>query len=325
MLEARGVVMHDATLSAYLQGVAARLWEQVHTDLGTPTVMCFMDTHIEAYAFPNGHCFLSTGMLDALENESQLAMILAHEMIHYARQHTAVLYHHFQKTAPPIDRRDPDRNTMAGRQAIQHQIEQAEHEADSEGLSVLNAAGYCQAEVLPLMSNLMKYMLDHGHSETVGQLEQRAALFKRQMEQGHGRQPFEISSDTDPDDYRAGIAPALMANAQIAMCRGDWAQADKSISGFLLSKPEDAGAYYLKGEMLRRQNGGGHENPCIGSYEKALKIDPTFPPAHRALGELYYKAGRYQKAKPYFEAFLSLAPQDQNREYIKGYLRQCQN
>jgi uncharacterized protein HemY len=57
----------------------------------------------------------------------------------------------------------------------------------------------------------------------------------------------------------------------------------------------------------------------------ALKIDPKFPLAHRALGELHFKAGRYQMAKPYFEAFLSLAPQDDAREYIKGYLRQCLN
>lgn len=324
-LEARGVVLCDASLSSYLQDVAGRLWKQVPSDLDSPTIRVFMDTGIEAYAFPNGHCFLSTGMLDVLENESQLAMILSHEMVHYARQHTAALYNHFQKTVPSIGRQDTGRNTMAGRRAIQEKIDAAEHQADSEGLSILKAAGYCEAEVLPLMSKLMKRMQDRGHSETVGQLEQREAFFRLRVGKEPGRPPGSMSTETDRDGYLDHIAPALIANAQIALRRGDWDQADRSICKFLVSNPEDARAHYLKGEVLRRQNGGANDNPCIGSYQKALKIDPTFPLAHRALGEWYYKAGRYQMAKPYFEAFLSLAPQDHAREYIKGYLRQCQN
>jgi beta-barrel assembly-enhancing protease len=313
-LESRGVVLCDAALSSYLQGVAGRLWKQVPTDLASPIIEVIKDTRIEAYAYPNGRCFLSTGMLDVLENENQLAMILAHEMVHYARQHTAALYNHFQKIVPQIDR-----------QAVQQRIDTAEHQADSEGLSILKAAGYGDTEVLPLMSNLMKRMLDQGHSETVGQLEQRAAYFKMRVGQDHDRPPGALATDTDPDSYLDRIAPALMANAQIALRRGEWDQAGRSISKYLASKPEDARAYYLKGEMLRRQHVGGHDNPCIGSYEKALTIDPDFPLAHRALGELHYKAGRYQMAKPYFEAFLSLAPLDNAREYVKGYLRQCQN
>jgi predicted Zn-dependent protease len=324
-LEARGVVLHDAPLSSYIMDVAGRLWKQVSSDLDSPTIRIFMDTGIEAYAFPNGHCFLSTGMLELIENESQLAMILSHEIVHYARQHTASLYNHFQKTTLPIDRQDAGRNSMAGRRTIQKQIDAAEHQADSEGLSILKAAGYCEAEVLPLMCNLTKRMQDRGHSETVGQLEKRAAFFKLRVGKDRKRHPGPMSAETDREGYLDRIAPALMANAQIALRRGEWDQADRSICKFLDSRPEDARAHYLKGEMLRRQNSNANDNPCIGSYQKALNIDPTFPLAHRALGEWYYKAGRYQMAKPYFEAFLSLAPEDKAREYIKGYLRQCQN
>ena len=84
MMEERGIVLGEASLTAYLQGVTDRLWKEVScAGLSTPIVKVVMDTPIDAFAYPNGHCFLSTGILDVLDNESQLAMVLSHEMVHY--------------------------------------------------------------------------------------------------------------------------------------------------------------------------------------------------------------------------------------------------
>ena len=324
-LEQRGVVLADASLSTYLQSVAERLWKQVPTSLDAPTVNVVMDTQIEAYAYPNGYCFVSTGMLDVLENESQLAMILAHEMVHYSRQHTEALYSHFQQETAHAAGQATDRYTQAVSVEVRHRIDAAERQADNEGLSILKTAGYDEAQVLPMMANLIERMRDRGDVETVGQLEQRAAFFGQRIGLDHKNQPEIIPADSVLDGYRNHIKPALIANTKVALRSGDWEQADRSICKVLASNPQDASAYYLKGEIMRRQNGSDGNNPCIESYEKALEIDPSFPPAHRALGMLHYKAGRYRAAKPYFEAFLALAPQDDAGAYIKGYLRQCPN
>lgn len=323
-LEQRGVVLSDPALSRYLQGVVERLWKQVPTSLSTPTVKVIVDTQIDAYAYPNGVCFLSTGMLDVLKNESQLAMILAHEMVHYTRQHTAALYNHFHKTVPQADMPAADRNKAAAQMTVKQKIDAAEAQADSEGLVIFSAAGYCQSEILKLMSNLVLATSDRTGPESVSELKRRAAFFTEQVAQNRQKTPCEVSTDAALD-YLDRVAPALMANSQCALRYGNWDLANKCISKLLVSEPQSARAHYLQGEALRRQHRGDQNNLCIGSYEKALKIDPSFPLAHRALGEWYYRAGRHQKAKPYFEAFLSLAPQDHAREYIKGYLRQCQN
>jgi len=150
-------------------------------------------------------------------------------------------------------------------------------------------------------------------------------LIQTLLPEGRRKASASLESDGPHAFYLNHIAPALVANAQVALQRGDWDQADCSISKFLLLRPDDARAYFIKGEILRRQNDRQDENQCVGYYEKALNIDPKFPLAYQALGELHYKAGRYQTAKPYFEAFLHLAPQDDAGEYIKGYLRQCRN
>lgn len=324
-LEQRGVVLYEASLSSYLQIVAERLWEQVPTDLTTPTVKVVMDPRMQAYAYPNGYCFLSTGILARLENEDQLAMILAHEMVHYVRQHTAALYDHFQMSSRSTGLPYADQGQSAGGLAMKEKIDAAEYQADDEGLTILKAAGYCETEALTLMSNLLDSLRNQGSSETVGRLESRIETIKTRVGRTRNRMSFKSASPGNPYLFLNRIAPALMANAQAAITCGDWNQADQSISKFLALKPDNARAHFLRGEVLRRRNDGDDKNQCIGPYLMALKIDPEFPMAHRALGELHYKAGRFQTAKPYFEAFLSLAPQDDAIPFIKGYLQQCRD
>jgi len=282
---------------------------------------------MQAYAYPNGYCYLSTGILDRIENEDQLAMILAHEMVHYARQHTAALYDHFQMSIHSTGLPYADQCQAASGLAMKQKIDAAEYQADDEGLAILMAAGYCPAEVLSLMSNLMNSLQRQGAIEPVERLGTRIKTMQVRIGQTQDCISCRSATDSSHGLFLNRIAPALMANAQAALTCGDWNQADQSLSKFLALKPENAHAYYLKGEILRRRNDGGDDakNKCIGSYKKALKIDPEFPLAHRALGELHFKAGRFQTARPYFEAFLSLAPQDDSSEFIKGYLRQCQN
>jgi len=325
MLDQRGVILKNSSLSGYLQVVVERLWKQVPSHLSVPTVKIIADTRIEAHAYPNGVCFLSTGMLDVLENESQLAMILAHEMVHYARQHTVALYSHFQPASLPSDSRGMKGGGSASDMVMRDTVEAAERQADREGLAIIQAAGYCDKEVLPLMARLVRCMLDQGHPERVSQLNKRAERFNVLVNQEGENRTGSRSTGTDANGYRDSVAPALVANAERALRGGDWCQAERSINRFLESEPLNARAYYLKGEILRRKNGSRPDDACIGAYEKALEIDPTFQLTHRALGELYYKSGRYQMAKPYFEAFLNLAPRDAASPFIKGYLKQCQN
>ena len=325
MLDQRGVILKDPSLSQYMQAVVERLWQQLPSPLSRPTVSIIEDTRIDAHAYPNGVIFLSTGILDLVENESQLAMVLAHEMIHYARQHTYALYNHFQPAPLPGDRPETDSGGSADTLAIRPIIDAAERQADREGLAIVQAAGYCEQEVLPLMSLFVNSMLDRDQPESVPRLNERAACFQALVNQKGAHPSGCASADTDPHRYLHRIAPALMANAQCAVRGGDWDQARRSISKVLDAEPHNGRAYYLRGEVLRRQYRSGSEAACMDAYEKAFEVDPTFPPTLRALGELHFKAGRYQKAKPYFEAFLNLAPEDTASAFITGYLEQCQN
>ena len=324
VLEQRDIILEDSSVSNYLQAVADRLWEQAPSDLDAPTVKIVIDARAQAYAYPNGFCFLTTGLLNQIENEDQLAMIIAHEMVHYFRQHTMALYDQFHNPVPDAASGNTHPNQVIRKRTIVQIIATAEYQADTEGLAMVSAAGYCQSEVLALTSNLIACMQDQGNVKTARQLQSRLAVMTSLIHPTRKKTDCAPVTDGASDAFLTRIAPALIAHTQVTLQRGDWHEADKSVSKYLRFNPNDARAYYLRGEIVRRRNDSDSQQQCIGWYQKALNINPGFPMALRALGEWYFKAGQYQTAKPYFEDFLSLAASDDACEYVKGYLRQCQ-
>ena len=324
VLEQRGVILHDASLTRYLQTVADKLWEQIPTALDPPVVMVIADPRLQAFTYPNGYCYLSTGILALASNEDQLAMIVSHELVHYAHQDSVKLYSHIQTTSFKKNGIQAGHwHRAVASRGIKGEIDAAEQRADEEGLSILRKSGYCEREAAALMHAFMKTPQIQGDPESEAYFKIRAQFMEAQLAHVDSRSCCSPETPDSPDAYWARIAPALMANARAALQGGDWDQADDSVSKFMTWKPDDARANYIKGELLRRRNDDAGKKQCIGYYEKALRNDPGFSLAYRALGELHFKAGRYDAARPYFETFLSLAPRDDASKYIEGYLDRC--
>ena len=83
-LEKSGKVYDDPLLEEYLTRIADRLVGEEIKDAGGPgiRVTVFRDPTLNAFAMPNGRTYIHTGLLARVENESQLAMILGHELTH---------------------------------------------------------------------------------------------------------------------------------------------------------------------------------------------------------------------------------------------------
>src|SRR5256712_8239223 len=76
-----------------LEGYRARLGDGLTPDevraAGGPGFKfgVLRDPTLNAFALPNGHIYVHTGLLGRLDNESQLAMIVGHEMTHVTHRH----------------------------------------------------------------------------------------------------------------------------------------------------------------------------------------------------------------------------------------------
>lgn len=324
-LEQSGVMLHDTAMQRCLQSVALRLWDQLTTELSAPVVKVMMAPRADAFTYPNGYVVLTTGMLERLENEDQLAIILAHELIHYARQHTIHLYDHLRISDQTNRIRPADSSLTIVEKDVQQQVNAAEYQADREGLDIFKTAGYCEAEIPHLITTMIDDMRAQGQSKALDDMVARKIRMQAMISQAPTAGTCPSTADNGQDFRLNCIAPALMTNARAAIRHGDWGVADRCLTRYIAMKPDDARAYYLQGEIMRQRDASDDDNPSLAYYEKALKIDPQFPLVHRALGELHFKAGQYRQAKPYFETFLSLAPEDESRAFIEGYLRQCQN
>src|ERR1700693_3039664 len=84
-----GLVYADEPTNAYLQRVGESL---VARDLKLENVVwqfrVLSDPVPNAFALPNGSIYVNTGLLALLENEAQLASVLAHEETHVLHRHS---------------------------------------------------------------------------------------------------------------------------------------------------------------------------------------------------------------------------------------------
>lgn len=89
--ERDGLVLADETANAFLRRVGQSL---IPRDLKLERVTwkfrALRDPQPNAFALPNGSIYVTTGLMTLIDNESQLAAILAHELTHVMRRHTYV-------------------------------------------------------------------------------------------------------------------------------------------------------------------------------------------------------------------------------------------
>ncbi|MBZ5700565.1 MAG: M48 family metalloprotease [Acidobacteriia bacterium] len=78
--------VEDKAIVDYVTAVAERV--AAHSDLRVPLHVTVLNTkEINAFALPGGYLFIERGLLEAAENESQLAGVIAHELAHVTARH----------------------------------------------------------------------------------------------------------------------------------------------------------------------------------------------------------------------------------------------
>src|SRR5581483_4762915 len=80
-------VVKNEELTGYIAKIGARLAKSPHAGTFPFSFEVINDKSINAFALPGGPIFVHTGLISALDNESQLAGVLAHEMSHVALRH----------------------------------------------------------------------------------------------------------------------------------------------------------------------------------------------------------------------------------------------
>ena len=91
-MQRRGLRHNDSDLDAWLQGIGDRLVPAPTDSYQEYRFYLIRDPSPNAFALPDGQIYVHTGLICRLENEAQLASLLAHEIIHVAGHHGVLAY-----------------------------------------------------------------------------------------------------------------------------------------------------------------------------------------------------------------------------------------
>jgi predicted Zn-dependent protease len=300
-IEKSGMVCRDPELEAYLHGIARKLQPKGLHATSPFRIRLIRDPYLDAFAFPDGTIYIHTGILARLDNEAQLAALLAHEMIHYLKGHAL-------KAAP-------------GR------IRTLEIEADLAGFELMAKAGYDTREALRLFEHLADELeteelaepfLNRTHPKLRKRIE-NCKRFRRLSPPNNGR------CFKNEAIYLQKTRRLILDTADLDLKAGRYERARRGAEKYLRIETTDAKAFFLLGEIFRQRGESGDRERAKALYRRAIALNPVDPDLHKSMGMLYYKEGAWELAKKSFDTCLALGPKASDRAYIQGYLRDCRN
>jgi predicted Zn-dependent protease len=324
-----GVLYQDLEIEKYLNRIAAKL----HANSTSPDfsfqIKVIKDPSLNAFTFPNGVVYIHTGILARMDNEAQLAALLAHEIVHCTRRHSLRMLRSFKDRTQAKNARVrelaqllPITGSITSPSGYTRELET---EADRVGLDLAVKSNYDPREILNLFELLKQEFELEGIEEpyffgTHPSVRQRIENVNNWLAEKYREK---ITGIKNTDVFQSKISRLVLDNARLDLRRGRFFTAQRAVEKFLAIKQNDARAYFLLGEIFRQRGRQDDAAAAIKSYEKSISLNPSLPEPHKAMGLIHYKDGEKRLAKKYFESCLLLSPETIDRAYIQGYLKLC--
>lgn len=324
-LRKQGYLFADPAVARYLQGIQDSLFPEF---TGTMRVRVMNDTSVNAFALPNGSLYINMGLLARLENEAQIATVLAHEGGHFVARHGHQQRQNVKGAsalALSLGIVGGGIGSLLGSLAAVSSVygysRDHEREADRISFQRLQQAGYD-----PRAGTKVFLILDE---EAKAENFQQPVFFASHPRMQERIDSFaELAAQAPPGgevraaDYLARTTPVRPAWLETAVGLAQ----HKSL---ILQLGKDSAAprfgphrgYYL-GEAYRLRGEAGNDAKAEAAYRQALAEDPAFAPTYRALGLLLYRREDLPAARPTLQEYLARAPQAPDRGYIQSYLDQ---
>jgi predicted Zn-dependent protease len=322
----RARVYDDPLLEEYLGRVADRLLPDEVRDAGGPGVKVgvIRDATLNAFAMPTGRIYIHTGLLSRLDNEAQLATILAHELTHYTHRHAlkfsrdasnkqmlytvaavaasigvAVAAGSRSRAGDPVGAAvlSQTANAVLGLglvlatiAAINGYGRGLEREADEEGMERLVRAGYDPGEAPKVFQLLVSESGDRGPIETFffgshPRLQERIDTTTRLASTTYGAAAAEPGRVRNTEDFDLRMRTVVRDNAYEDIRLGRFPLAQRQLDRVLAITPNDPVAHLYYGDLHRIR------------AQRAKSLDDKTAEARRAV-ERYERARELDSSYP---------------------------
>ncbi len=338
VLDHSGLIYADTTLENYLTRIAQSLQTREVLAKIPISVKVIKSPSLNAFAYPNGRIYIHTGMIDQMQNEAQLAILLAHEMTHSTHRHAAQSFRSIKNKTAFLSALQVGTfgfgwlgvfsgllggiGTMA---SVSGYSKDLETQADTVGFRLLVNAGYDPGEA-PKLFELIKMEIEEEkikepfffgtHPKIVSRIENFNALLKKHNQK---RDTLIVNQDVFFEKTKSLIA----MDAEMNIKAGRMGMARKELEKCFARRYCHPDVYFLLGEIFRQFYFPDSAGQAMAHYQTCLKLDSAYSEAFKALGLLYYKQKKFTEAAINFQQYLSLCSDCRDKEYIEIYLKEC--
>jgi predicted Zn-dependent protease len=321
VLENRFEIIRDPLITEYVNTVGKNILATI-PDLPFTYHFYVIRQHVyNAFATPAGHIFINSGLLEALENEEELAGILAHEIAHVVCRHISQNIDRSPKIglatlagiaagifigaggAAAVGNAVAIGSMAAGQSVSLAFSREDELQADQLALDFLFRSGYSAEGLLSALKKIRSkqwfgtdqipdYLMTHPASE------ERMAFIDSWI-QSHEIPPH-LKRSSQEEDF----------DLVKATLRGKYGDEQTELSAYesqIQASPEDPLANYGFALVLARI---GNRNDAVDHMKKALEKKALNPYMLKELGRIYFLDGQYEKARNTLESSVSLMPSD---------------
>ncbi|GBC64097.1 peptidase M48 Ste24p [Desulfonema ishimotonii] len=323
--------IRDPLITDYVNGVGHKLLATMPAQPFPYRFFVIRQDVFNAFAGPAGNIFVNSGLIEAMENEDELAGILAHEIIHVKARHISQKIERSSKMglaslaglvagvflgvggAGAAAQAVTVGSMAATQSASLAYSRQDEMQADELGIQYLTRAGYNGEGLLTVLRKIRDtqwYGTDQvpSYLMTHPAVEDRIAYLDTWIE-GHPRPPKKNAADKDR--FR-------QIHTRLVAAYGDKEMALRKMTVALEKSPDNPLYNHGYGIALAR-----NDNPKEGIIyvKKALQACPLDPCLLKDLGEIYFMDGQYKNAHAALEGSIGILPDDYETLFLLGRTR----
>ncbi|MGB5159360.1 beta-barrel assembly-enhancing protease [Desulfobacterium sp. N47] len=325
-------IVDDPIITKYINDLGSKILATVPPQPFTYHFYIVKDENYNAFAGPAGHIFVHSGLFEAMDNEEELAGILAHEISHVTCRHLSDQFEKSKKIGIATlagmaagillgvgGAGEATNALVMGSAAMGQSLSLAysredEMQADQIGLNYLRKAGYTGAGMLTMLKKIRdKSWYDPNdipvYLSTHPAVGDRISYLSNRVEES-----------TKAPDKKPSLNKDYFEKAHIRLLAmyGNKENVLKMFKEDVTDKPKDYMSQYKYALVLSES---GDRSDAIAYFKKALEENPFDPDILRDLGKVYFQDGQYPEAQKTLEGAVSLAPDDPETLLFLGRIK----
>jgi beta-barrel assembly-enhancing protease len=332
--ERQGLIVDDSAATIYLQSILDRL-KTADSAESMLRIRFVRECSPNAFSFANGLLLMCTGVFAVVDNESQLAFLLAHEMSHCHLNHHVLRRHEMHRKSVELIRRQIVGAFFFGRLANFYNGRSLmramggfsrvfEDQADRTALQKIIKAGYDARNAVKMFENLRtRAGGDNAFEDTTlithPKLADRLSRAVKYLDSI--KYPPEPAEKSASISFRQSFQKMYFVNSNECYTESDYDLALRNANELLAAEPLSSYAAAIKGTTFMTRRNGSDLDSAYFYLRFAANTDPSRPGFIRDLGYAFFFSGKFDSAAIYWRKYLQQAPDAADKAFIQYYLR----